>query len=78
MYCGNIVEQGTVFEIFENPRHPYTIGLMQSLPKLTDHKAQPLEAIKGMVPSLYDLPTGCVVLQHVATAWRRSVRPCHR
>ena len=59
MYCGNIVEQGTVFEIFENPRHPYTIGLMQSLPKLTDHKAQPLEAIKGMVPSLYDLPTGC-------------------
>ena len=59
MYCGKIVEQGTVFEVFENPKHPYTIGLMQSLPKLTDHKEAPLEAIKGMVPSLFDLPEGC-------------------
>ena len=59
MYCCNIVEQGTVFEVFENPKHPYTIGLMQSLPKLTDKKSAPLEAIKGMVPSLFDLPEGC-------------------
>ena len=59
MYCGNIVEQGTVFEVFEKPKHPYTIGLMQSLPKLTDNKAAPLEAIRGMVPSLFDLPEGC-------------------
>jgi peptide/nickel transport system ATP-binding protein len=59
MYCGKIVEQGTVFEVFENPKHPYTIGLMKSLPKLTDHKETPLEAIRGMVPSLYDLPEGC-------------------
>ena len=59
MYCGNIVEQGTVFEVFENPKHPYTQGLMNSLPKMSDEKSRPLEAIKGMVPSLFDLPQGC-------------------
>lgn len=61
MYCGKIVEFATVEEIFANPRHPYTQGLLRSLPALLpgvmpSHK---LEAIQGNVPNLLKLPPGC-------------------
>jgi oligopeptide/dipeptide ABC transporter ATP-binding protein len=58
MYAGHIVESGDVETIFRSPRHPYTIGLMNSLPKLTEDEEW-LEPITGSPPSLIDLPSGC-------------------
>lgn len=57
MYAGKIVEIGTAEEIFYNPRHPYTWGLMQSLPALNKGKEE-LSTIPGMPPTLIDLPGG--------------------
>jgi oligopeptide/dipeptide ABC transporter ATP-binding protein len=62
MYTGRIVEQASVAEIFERPRHPYTQGLLRSVPKLTMvgvTRANRLETIEGIVPSPTNLPTGC-------------------
>ena len=58
MYAGHIVESGDVETIFRSPRHPYTIGLMDSLPKLTEDEEW-LRPITGSPPSLIDLPPGC-------------------
>jgi oligopeptide/dipeptide ABC transporter ATP-binding protein len=58
MYAGRIVEHGDVQTIFQNPRHPYTIGLMDSLPKLTEDEEW-LRPIPGQPPSLINRPTGC-------------------
>lgn len=58
MYCGSVVEEGTVEEIFNHPQHPYTQGLLASIPKLTDEKSE-LYNIRGTVPSLTNLPEGC-------------------
>lgn len=63
MYCGRIVERGTVYDIFESPKHPYTKGLMESIPSFdsTDSTSTKdrLPTIEGMVPSLFELPPGC-------------------
>ncbi|MDG0817146.1 ABC transporter ATP-binding protein [Bdellovibrio sp. PAP01] len=60
MYAGRIVEFGTVEDIFYRPKHPYTRGLLDSIPHFeTGHKLDQLKTIKGMVPSLYNLPVGC-------------------
>jgi oligopeptide/dipeptide ABC transporter ATP-binding protein len=62
MYTGRIVEETTVDEIFEKPRHPYTQGLLRSVPKLTMEgvmRSNRLETIEGIVPSPTNLPTGC-------------------
>jgi oligopeptide/dipeptide ABC transporter ATP-binding protein len=56
MYAGRIVEEAIVSEIFLNPRHPYTIGLLESLPK---KKGERLCPIPGQVPKLDELPSGC-------------------
>jgi len=58
MYAGQIVEYTTVQNLFENPKHPYTVGLFGSLPKLGD-KRKHLEAIEGFVPDPASFPTGC-------------------
>jgi oligopeptide/dipeptide ABC transporter ATP-binding protein len=58
MYAGKIVEHGDVHTIFQNPRHPYTIGLMDSLPKLTEDEEW-LRPIPGQPPSLINRPSGC-------------------
>ena len=58
MYGGRIVESGDVHTIFEKPRHPYTIGLMDSLPRLTEDEEW-LHPIPGQPPSLINRPTGC-------------------
>jgi oligopeptide/dipeptide ABC transporter ATP-binding protein len=58
MYAGRVVEAADVFTIFSSPRHPYTIGLMESLPKLTGQD-QPLKPITGQPPSLITPPPGC-------------------
>ncbi len=59
MYCGKIVEEGTVDELFENPLHPYTKGLMASVPELSEHSKRRLETIPGSVPNPLELPKGC-------------------
>jgi peptide/nickel transport system ATP-binding protein len=64
MYAGRIVEEGPVDEVFRNPRHPYTIGLLASMPRLGDatrmkRAGEKLAAIPGMVPSLMNMPSGC-------------------
>jgi peptide/nickel transport system ATP-binding protein/oligopeptide transport system ATP-binding protein len=58
MYAGRIVEEGSVDAIFHDPRHPYTIGLARSVPRLDDPRAR-LTPIRGMPPSLANLPPGC-------------------
>ena len=58
MYAGRIVERATPEIIFASPRHPYTIGLMNSVPGTKAAKRR-LEAIPGMVPSPLDWPSGC-------------------
>lgn len=59
MYAGRIVEQGTVAEIFDTPYHPYTAGLMFSIPRLDGISKQKLYTIEGVVPDLAQLPLGC-------------------
>lgn len=58
MYAGQIVEETDVHTLFSDPKHPYTQGLLGSIPVLGDVKDE-LETIPGVVPSLVDLPTGC-------------------
>ena len=63
MYAGKVVEEGTNLEIFEEARHPYTKGLLRSIPRLGERSKkgrQRLYEIEGIVPSLYALPEGCV------------------
>jgi peptide/nickel transport system ATP-binding protein len=59
MYAGRIVERAPVAAIFARPLHPYTRGLLRSIPKVGVEKARRLEAIPGMVPDLASLPSGC-------------------
>ncbi|GIO69338.1 ABC transporter ATP-binding protein [Paenibacillus sp. JTLBN-2024] len=59
MYAGAIVEQGTVEEIFSNPSHPYTVGLLQSIPGFEGERGGELYTIKGTIPALGNLPQGC-------------------
>jgi oligopeptide/dipeptide ABC transporter ATP-binding protein len=58
MYGGKVQEVGPVEVIFEDPKHPYTLGLMRSLPHL-DSKGKKLNPIRGMVPGILELPAGC-------------------
>lgn len=58
VYAGEIVEYGTMTEIFDDPRHPYTIGLFGSLPSI-DSKETRLKPIQGMMPDPMNLPSGC-------------------
>lgn len=59
MYCGQIIEEASVEDIFASPKHPYTQGLLKSIPVIRDKKIPRLETIEGMVPDLRDLPAGC-------------------
>jgi oligopeptide transport system ATP-binding protein len=59
MYAGNLVEYGTASQIFAQPKHPYTMGLLSSLPKLHDTESKRLIPIEGQPPNLLRLPTGC-------------------
>ena len=62
MYAGKVVEQADTVSIFQNPKHPYTEGLLKSIPQLGDRSErgrERLDEITGTVPSLYDLPAGC-------------------
>ncbi len=89
MYAGKVVEEATVADLFANPRHPYTQGLIRSIPRIDTaaQAKQRLEAIKGMVPSLVDPPPGCRFAPRCKFARDectrgvpplREVRPGHR
>ena len=62
MYAGRIVESGTTREIFSNPRHPYTVGLLKSIPRLDAVKGKKLIPIEGMPPNLINMPPTCAFL----------------
>lgn len=59
MYLGQIVEEAEVNSLFSNPRHPYTKGLMKSIPQLDSKRKEMLYVIEGIVPSLENVPSGC-------------------
>jgi oligopeptide transport system ATP-binding protein len=59
MYAGFIVEESAVKELYANPRHPYTLGLLGSLPRLDEERPSRLRSIEGLPPDLIDLPPGC-------------------
>jgi len=59
MYAGRIAEVGSVEDIFHRPSHPYTRGLLESIPRLEYPRKSRLSTIEGMVPALMDLPAGC-------------------
>ena len=59
MYAGQIVEQGTVEEIFKNPTHPYTRGLLQAVPRMDMNRSESLKTIIGTPPDLFAPPKGC-------------------
>jgi len=58
MYAGFVVEEANVKELYGNPRHPYTVGLLGSLPRLDETRAHRLTSIEGLPPDLIDLPKG--------------------
>lgn len=58
MYCGKVMEQADIKTLFKNPRHPYTMGLMGSIPRV-DQKKERLEVIDGVVPGIFNMPSGC-------------------
>ncbi len=59
MYAGKIAEKGSVYDVFDSPSHPYTRGLLASIPRLDTEPKSKLSIIEGMVPGLLDLPPGC-------------------
>lgn len=59
MYAGKVAERGSVFDIFDRAAHPYTRGLLKSIPTLNTEPKSTLSVIGGMVPGLLDLPEGC-------------------
>jgi peptide/nickel transport system ATP-binding protein len=59
MYAGNMVEYGTARQVFSSPKHPYTMGLLESLPRLDDRRHARLVPIEGQPPNLLRLPSGC-------------------
>jgi oligopeptide/dipeptide ABC transporter ATP-binding protein len=59
MYLGRVVERATVDDLFYNPKHPYTISLLRSIPRIGVSRHAPLEVIKGSVPDPYSTVTGC-------------------
>jgi oligopeptide transport system ATP-binding protein len=59
MYAGRIVEESPVKELYKNPRHPYTLGLLGSIPRLDEDRPDKLASIEGLPPDLVDYPKGC-------------------
>ena len=74
MYAGKIVESGTALQVLEQPRHPYTHGLIGSAPSRNAH-GQPLRQIPGMTPSLLKLPSGCAFRERCSRATEQCKSP---
>ena len=73
MYAGNVVERGNVYQIFGNPSHPYTKGLLASMPTTTSIPKTRLTTIEGSVPQLKDMPAGCRFVNRCPQA----MAPCY-
>ncbi len=74
MYAGRVVESGNSKELFSHPRHPYTVGLLKSVPRLgTKHGSRKLVPIKGIPPSLINMPPTCAFLPRCSYSLDR----CH-
>ena len=73
MYCGELVEAAPIEPLFASPRHPYTQGLIRSIPRIREHKIDRLPVIEGMVPDISALPDGC----HFADRCNRVQADCH-
>jgi oligopeptide/dipeptide ABC transporter ATP-binding protein len=71
MYAGKIIETGTAREIYHNPRHPYTLGLLNSVPRLDEAIKTKLDPIEGLPPDLIDLPPGCSFMPRCRFAYDR-------
>jgi oligopeptide transport system ATP-binding protein len=80
MYAGRIVEDGPAEPIFADPQHPYTLGLLGSMPRLDAASAHELTTIPGQPPNLQALPAGCAFQPRCGFAFERCVseRPCLR
>jgi len=74
MYAGRIVERGTAREIYANPRHPYTLGLLRSVPRLDEPRRAKLLPIQGQPPDLSHLPPGCAFQPRCQYAIERCLR----
>lgn len=74
MYAGRIVEGSSVIDLFETPRHPYTAGLLRSVPGGEDHTGGRLHEIPGMVPAPHQLPAGCKFQERCEHAQDRCLR----
>ncbi len=59
MYAGKVMEIAKTDDIFDKPYHPYTKGLLESVPALDGERGVPLKSIKGTIPSLHQVPKGC-------------------
>jgi oligopeptide/dipeptide ABC transporter ATP-binding protein len=73
MYAGKIVESGTAQEIYHVPKHPYTLALLNSVPRLDESERVRLDAIEGLPPDLIDLPAGCSFAPRCKFACERCV-----
>ncbi|MDX2185122.1 MAG: ABC transporter ATP-binding protein [Gemmatimonadaceae bacterium] len=73
MYAGEVVEEGRVADVFRDPRHPYTAGLLAARPRV-DAAQDALRAIPGSVPAATAWPRGCRFAERCASAWDRCVR----
>lgn len=74
MYAGNIMEMGSVHDMFLNPLHPYTRGLLSAIPRLSTPRGEKLYTIRGIVPDLSNLPQGCVF----STRCEECMEICHK
>ena len=68
MYLGQVVEEADVDALFDSPRHPYTRGLLASIPEIDGDRSKPLNVIAGRVPTLHDVPKGCRFAERCAFA----------
>jgi oligopeptide/dipeptide ABC transporter ATP-binding protein len=59
MYAGKIIERAAAADIYREPRHPYTLGLLKSVPRLDQSRREKLDPIEGLPPDLINLPSGC-------------------
>ena len=74
MYAGKIVEQGAVVNIFKESRHPYTLGLLRSIPRLDQPRREKLQPIQGQPPDLARLPVGCAFRERCLYAVERCAQ----
>jgi oligopeptide/dipeptide ABC transporter ATP-binding protein len=75
MYAGRIIERATAAELYASPRHPYTLGLLRSVPRLDEPRRARLAPIEGQPPDLTRLPRGCAFAPRCAYRVERCVEP---